>query len=1109
MRTYLLCCVSLLVLSATACAQAPPLTPAQQTMLPAMDSAVVQETVALAAKAAQWRSTLTTLADEIKKTPETLAEQARLELARKREAVLQQIVTEIQQRSAPLRKLIAFNEQLGTLLRQPDFQQMLQGKAQAAVTERLLGEFRKVFDAIEVARRPAEYAKGFVETELRQHFLNKPYTAGDLKFKVLEANTTKSLFAPDASLTLVLQYQEGIEVKATGLYFAYRAGQLPEPKLDRMQVHGPDVAALASKGLGKLGDLIPAGLGVKIENPEFTGFEKDKNGRRAGIRFKIRVDLAKAFDLAPGMRFEPKGTVTVYTDGHVAADNLELKFADETTKLPLPGSGMMLDGYYVELNPKDSAKTVTIGTYLAPQATGKQGVCFKVQISFGFPVKGFFFEGDMLLAGSEKIGKVTGQLTKTEISGKILVPPEKSHPLSAIVRADGTFKIDREGLDARAEVTIFQALSRTMELILNWDGSGQFLLNDRLSLFGVDVSASINATFEKRFANLELTANLTVEVDGLPGFANVRAAVTAVAVKDKVDVTASGLGMTFQFTMANLNENLVARLRQELLNRMPQIVDLVFNEAKNLDIFNKNSALRKTLCEFDIFNRHSEANKIAQNLANTANNLMQQGGNLIQQGGQALQNVLPPLPDKPALPPLRLPGGGGGGILSGGGGGILGFGLHGPHVWLGVHPAMLAAQARDRNEANPDDDLQQRLLKLVGAVNNVHLHEKPAPQTQRTGKRRYAKATELHLRFERCAVAKDGETDAVLAFALRSTGFAATIHPDQPGRKDRRTGAEVKWVEVRLKNVYGNQAGARPTADIKMPNLRADYTYLPARQIAYDKIHELLEHFLPEVAIDGKQRFFEKGLIVKNETADPVFVWVQRRTKVKESDKQNWKWLPGEPGTSQALKFTVPAKKELKLEADVALHLPRIAGGTQTLKVPLTASRVRIWGESLQGDRWLEHKDVDLWLVQPDPKHDNDRRYYAKELQYHTHRITPKGKNRLFAERLLEFRNDTGEDLKVKVKYQGDKTQQWKTLTFTVAAGESYMPRDADGFRIRAAQMTFEAEGKHYRYDSHATEPLYLVALANDGRRVYQADALGTYTHVFRPPTAASASQGR
>ena len=106
----------------------------------------------------------------------------------------------------------------------------------------------------------------------------------------------------------------------------------------------------------------------------------------------------------------------------------------------------------------------------------------------------------------------------------------------------------------------------------------------------------------------------------------------------------------------------------------------------------------------------------------------------------------------------------------------------------------------------------------------------------------------------------------------------------------------------------------------------------------------------------------ERYLHVKNETADKLTVYVQYRTALSSG---KWVWLPEDPEKSQET-------LAYDLEPGEEMHL----GDGQAA---LTASRVRLWAVTENGDGWLDYKDKDLWLV-PEEE-DGQHCYYADEVE--------------------------------------------------------------------------------------------------------------------------------
>ena len=83
------------------------------------------------------------------------------------------------------------------------------------------------------------------------------------------------------------------------------------------------------------------------------------------------------------------------------------------------------------------------------------------------------------------------------------------------------------------------------------------------------------------------------------------------------------------------------------------------------------------------------------------------------------------------------------------------------------------------------------------------------------------------------------------------------------------------------------------------------------------------------------------------------------------SSSGKWVWLPEDPEKSQET-------LAYDLEPGEEMHL----GDGQAA---LTASRVRLWAVTENGDGWLDYKDKDLWLV-PEEE-DGQHCYYADEVE--------------------------------------------------------------------------------------------------------------------------------
>ena len=112
----------------------------------------------------------------------------------------------------------------------------------------------------------------------------------------------------------------------------------------------------------------------------------------------------------------------------------------------------------------------------------------------------------------------------------------------------------------------------------------------------------------------------------------------------------------------------------------------------------------------------------------------------------------------------------------------------------------------------------------------------------------------------------------------------------------------------------------------------------------------------------AQRRFTRRLLHVKNNTAEPITVYVQFRSPTEGGE---WSWLPADPATSpDALAFELGAGEEGYLDHHGA---------------PISASRVRIWGQSA-ARQWATYQNADLWLVS-EVDGNGERAYFAAEME--------------------------------------------------------------------------------------------------------------------------------
>jgi hypothetical protein len=1001
-----------------------------------------------------------------------------------------------------------------------DFRSQIRAMATAqAATTMVQGPLPAVFDLIIKAKNPAQYARGFLEDEIKAKYFRQPYQWGDVSISVDQQDFRKSLFSKDANITVRLEYDTFGSFAVAGVYFAYRDGELPEPMFDRVKAEGPDLTELAGKELSALGDLIPdVGLGIKLD-PKFLGFSPDKRKRRCGIQCGVSIDGSQLLDFIPGLELKPKGTFTLYTTKpFVVTDDLDAKIvaADPQFFVQLGTTPVEMQGYTITIDPrpKSGDQFLSIKTNLGPSAGASNLVSLAVTISCGLPVRGFAFSGDLMLGsvgdGGEKIGSVDGKLNPAEFSGHFTIPPKVGNnlPIKAIIDASGQFKFDRDGLSSDASVLVYQIAGANSHLLLRPDGSGRVDFSESINFVGIKASGGVEATFEKRFSHLELVASLMISIGGLDSFglANVSVITT---IKDARSVTVqwSALGMSDTFVMSR-DDNLIDELKKRLSALVPKAVQELFSAAKNLDVFNKNSALRLGMAQLDIFNKNTEAAKVLSQLGDVRNDFIkaipgasevsggvQRFGDSISTGAKSLGLGLNTENDVPAGPSR-----------------VFFRALDHRSLSQAFLPYQITTVMAAGGGAGDSTAVVARAMAFVRALQKLDFHEHPPPERITSGPRRLFQQTELSVKCDRATLAPDGDHDIIIALSLRCSGYRVHMSSQEPSQ--RAQGAEIKWATVRLKNAQGSASGPR-SIEINLPplNVNHNYTDLDVSGLIHERLQAIIEQNLPDFSINGAQRFYEKHLAVHNASDEPINVWVQGRAFTRDQKGYSWRWLPGEPASGRALKFLVPARTTKKLDEDATIKIPRLsvsnafkgggvsASSASTIEhIPFEASRVRIWAETMSGDRQTHHRDNDCWLVPENPKLKGERVYVAPAMASATYSFSFPRHSRTFSERLVLLKNETHEHLTIyDLKYRTvrDGKEVWLSLpNVELQPGAVHRVTAADGSLVRASELRLLAQGEWILFDQHRDAALHLVQ-EHEGTRLYRADTIGMYEHVF------------
>lgn len=424
----------------------------------------------------------------------------------------------------------------------------------------------------------------------------------------------------------------------------------------------------------------------------------------------------------------------------------------------------------------------------------------------------------------------------------------------------------------------------------------------------------------------------------------------------------------------------------------------------------------------------------------------------------------------------------------------------------------IGAQADD-NELSAKDDVVQRFERMANWVFARELVKKTKPYKKSEDGFRFSRYSELHIEFQLGATRLENEKDGAALFPIKATSLSRKYDSRRQERPELKERGDLQRVKLTVRGLLSE--GDTPKAKITDFDPKREFkishvTNYDAEQLIRDEIHRAIRWYLPEVLIEGRQKYLQKKLEIKNATDESIWVSLHRRTRVRGEKGYQWKWLPNEPGKGAAYdRILVRPKTTHALKVKVAeigeINLPTtpLGGGGKIdlpdVERPVVANRVRVWAESESGQRWEECYDRNLWLVTKNPRIENDRAYYAEEMETYTHTIKPKTGTRYLTERVVLFRNETDDELTVDLQFRSNLNgvSKWRSRkAFRIQPGKTVLPLYED-MRMRAAAIKFSAEGENVLFERHKSEPLWLVE-EFEGKRVYRGEEIGRYTHVFK-----------
>lgn len=378
---------------------------------------------------------------------------------------------------------------------------------------------------------------------------------------------------------------------------------------------------------------------------------------------------------------------------------------------------------------------------------------------------------------------------------------------------------------------------------------------------------------------------------------------------------------------------------------------------------------------------------------------------------------------------------------------------------------------------------ETRFAQLVAALEKVRITQQSSQGADTREGFRNRKHSEIHIAFlDAVSGRADTQQNGVILFPVQVVGLFNAFNSRGTVTPVRQSASDFQTVTVAFHQLFTESTKLKAKIDVPRLNQGSDFD---AIQLTRDKIIELIEWFLPECEIDGVRKFYEKTIVVKNNTDERILVRVQYLTRERTETGYQWTWKPALPGYGRSVQQLVEANRtESLLDAN---------------EQPLHGSCIRIWAESDSGETWNESRSTDLWLVSENSALKGERAYHAKAMESHTFEISPKAGPRVFTERLVTLRNETPERLTGTLRFLSSTngTPTWQsTGEFVLEPGQTLVPRRSDGLRIRASQMQVRAISDRLHFGSDSSRPRWLIDEVN-GKRVYRAAKIGEFIYSF------------
>jgi hypothetical protein len=1113
-------------------------------LLAKLDNDTIEEVTSLAGEIEQWRTRLadaTKQLDDLKRfrsgegplidLARHIAEEATKLKPRLRETFkqLDEIAKTLQEMDALLRQA-EFDAENSLGQSEEEFRDELREFVCSSAESLILTHLNaSLFEAFQKLRNPAEYARQFLKGQF-EAWISQPQEheiLKGLKFTIKRPEGKASVFDPEGGLVAVLEYSalSGAKVEAKGLYFEYDPDKpVPRPNLDRLQVQSDWKSLLPLGSLNSLGGLtVDLGLGFSLSEIEPPIFDKpDENGRRGGIKFKTGIKLADGLPSisGKGVVYPADGTVVWLPPGIQATVNAD-------PPVPIGTTGAAMHGYTIEFLPVPHKEQVTVRTKISTAAPGSaRALHLDAGLTIPIPVNFIRIDGAIRMGqGSIQVGDVSGEFNfkAGKVEGDFRIPGKGGLAIGQFYSQEGHFSLTGDGLRSTSKAKLFGQTIDEMDLHIDSSGQGSITARQGINLPGLQFNAPLSAGFEPGFQRVWAKANGQIKGVDLGYFNLVDVALEINADSARKPAPIQIVARTWRASasvelnsLADFNyEDLLKSLREQCLDiyniaseELAKLEgdarnaaakaeeDLRHDVSKNAERFgvDRLSTNNKQVDE-SLGKLSEEGKKAGAKLAKEREDVGEMATKLRENPGEGLQSLVDKVASAPSAWGLGklVPGGGGGvlgGLLGGGGGG---GGSSGPSR------AEIETQVRKARTFQLTDEL----CAAIDQMGRSGVELKRFETIHSASGRQYRDRSGLSVQFRNAQSAPADGEDVALAVLVPVAGFTDRVTPGRPDVLD--TGSDVKPVTVRFKGLLGDEKSHPPKARIRVASMSHGSVF-PAERIAHREVQRLIERYLPQVDVEGPKEYSECQLAVRNQCDEPIKVWVQTEWRTVRDRQFVWEWSPAPLGSDTAYRFQVqPGATEL---LKIGARYPAPAGSdsppVDAEERPLTARRVRLWAESESGERWAAYQSRDLWLLDKDPQLGESRGYFADQIRTYVHSVEPQAGSRIYSERLIRMINKTNEPLSVRMRYRAHEEGRtmWRSLKpFEIPAGAKGFVTSDQGMKLRASQIQFSAQGKHIYFGQYDRKTLDMVE-ATDGRRLYFAEKIGLFEHVFENPAA-------